>query len=122
MKCRLRWASRAENSEGLGAAAELLKTLCENELDRQQQRRLFMAQGLRISLGAGAAALSPEQERFNTLIRQIEQARQTLAAWHENVPLYAQAHMELVVPLIEQLEAGQREWAFALDGLLGQPG
>jgi hypothetical protein len=42
-----------------------------------------MAQGLQISLSAGASALSPEQKRFNTLIRQIEQARQTLAAWHE---------------------------------------
>lgn len=81
-----------------------------------------MAQGLQISLGAGASALSPEQKRFNTLIRQIEQARQTLAAWQENIPLYAQAHVQLVVPLIGQLDAGQREWAFALDRLLGQPG
>jgi PIN domain nuclease of toxin-antitoxin system len=30
--------------------------------------------------------------------------------------------VQLVVPLIVQLEAGQREWAFALDRLLGQPG
>jgi hypothetical protein len=81
-----------------------------------------MAQGLQISLGAGASALSPEQKRFNTLIRQIEQARQTLAAWHESIPLYAQAHVQLVVPLIEQLEAGRRELAFALDRVLGQPG
>lgn len=89
-----------------------------------------MAQSLQISLGTGtgtgtgtgSAALSPEQKRFNTLIQQIEQVRQTLAAWHEHIPLYAQAHVQLVVPLVEQLEAGQREWAFALDGLLGQPG
>lgn len=81
-----------------------------------------MAQSLQISLGTGSAALSPEQKRFNTLIRRIEQVRQTLAAWHEHIPLYAQAHVQLVVPLVEQLEAGQREWAFALDALLGQPG
>lgn len=30
--------------------------------------------------------------------------------------------MQLVVPLVEQLEADQREWAFALDGVLAQPG
>ena len=39
-----------------------------------------------------------------------------------NIPLYAQAHVQLVVPLMRQLEAGQREWAFALDGLLAHPG
>jgi hypothetical protein len=81
-----------------------------------------MFQGLQISSGDTAAPLSPEQKRFNTLIRQIDQARQTLAAWHENIPLYGQAHLQLIVPLVKQLEAGKREWAFALDGLLGQPG
>lgn len=30
-------------------------------------------------------SLTPPQRRFNTLIRQIEQARQTLAAWHDNI-------------------------------------
>jgi hypothetical protein len=32
--------------------------------------------------------LTPQQKRFNTLIRQIEQARQTLAVWHDNIGLY----------------------------------
>ena len=41
----------------------------------------------------------PEQKRFNTLIRQIDQARRTLAAWQEHTPLYAQAYAQLVVPL-----------------------
>ncbi len=81
-----------------------------------------MVRGLQIAAGTGTAPLSPDQKRFNTLIRQIDQARQTLVAWHENIPLYGQAHLQLIVPLVKQLEAGQREWAFALDGLLGQPG
>ena len=34
---------------------------------------------LQISAGP---PLTPQQKRFNSLIRQIEQVRQTLAAWH----------------------------------------
>jgi len=66
--------------------------------------------------------LSADQKRFNGLIRQIEQARRTLAAWHDNIPLYAQAHTQVIVPLLETLEAARREWAFALDCVLDQPG
>lgn len=83
---------------------------------------MSILQGLQISSGSGAAALTPDQRRFNTLIRQIEQVRRTLAAWHDNIPLYAQAHKQLVVPLIETLAAARREWTFALDRLLDQPG
>ncbi len=79
-------------------------------------------QGLQISPGAAAAALTPEQKRFNTLIRQIEQARRTLAAWHDNAPLYLQAHTRLIVPLLEALAAARRQRAFTFDGLLDQPG
>ena len=79
-------------------------------------------QGLQIASASGATALTPEQKRFNTLIRQIEQARRTLAAWRDNVPLYLQAHTKLIVPLLEALAAARRQWIFALDGLLNQPG
>jgi len=47
------------------------------------------ARGLQISPGSGAGPLRPDQKRFNSLIRQIETARATLAAWRDNVPLYA---------------------------------
>lgn len=77
--------------------------------------------GLQISCGPDRSALTPEQKRFNQLVRQIEQLRRTLAAWHENIPLYAQAHGGVIVPLIKALAAGRREWAFALDRLLDQP-
>jgi hypothetical protein len=83
-----------------------------------------MVQGLQIQIWAraGSTALTPEQKRFNTLIRQIDQARRTLAAWQEQVPLYAQAYMQLIVPLAKELAAEQRLWAFGLDRLLAQPG
>ncbi len=81
-----------------------------------------MVQGLQISARGGAAALTPEQKRFNTLIRQIDQARRVLAAWQEQIPLYAQAYAQLIVPLAKDLAAEQRSWAFALDRVLAQPG
>jgi hypothetical protein len=77
---------------------------------------------LQISPASGATALTPGQKRFNTLIRQIEQARRRLAAWRDNVALYAQAHVRTVVPLDQELSALRREWVFALDRLLDQPG
>jgi hypothetical protein len=79
-------------------------------------------QGLQIASASGESALTPEQKRFNTLIRQIEQARRTLAAWRDNVPLYLQAHAERIVPLIAALAAARTERAFMFDRLLDQPG
>lgn len=78
--------------------------------------------GIRISAGSGAAALTPEQKRFNTLIRQIEQARAALAAWHDNIPLYLQAHAKTLLPLWAALAAARKERVFAFDMLLDQPG
>jgi len=37
---------------------------------------------LQISAGQAGPPLTPQQKRFNSLIRQVEQVRQTLAAWH----------------------------------------
>ena len=64
------------------------------------------------------AALTPTQKRFNTLIRQIEQARQTLQAWQDNVGAYRQAHAEVLAPLQAELLAGHRQWVLALDEAL----
>jgi len=81
-----------------------------------------MVHGLQISARAGSTALTPEQKRFNTLIRQIDQVRRTLEAWQEQTPLYAQAYSQLIVPLMKALAAEQRLWCFALDRVLAQPG
>lgn len=77
---------------------------------------------LQISTGEAGPALTPQQKRFNTLIRQIEQARETLAKWHDNVATYRQVHAQEVLPLEAELMAARRRWVFALDGLLGRHG
>ena len=79
-------------------------------------------QALQISRGAPGSELTPEQKRFNTLIRQIELARRTLSAWRDNVPLYLQAHAQRIVPLLATLAAARAERAFAFDRLLDRPG
>lgn len=77
---------------------------------------------LQISAGQAGPTLTPQQKRFNTLIRQIEQARQTLAAWHDNIGMYRQAHAQVLLPLESELMAARRQWVFALEELLGQRG
>lgn len=79
-------------------------------------------QGLLISSRTSDSALTPEQKRFNALIRQIEQARRALAAWQENLPPFHQTYVQVVLPLQNSFVAARRERAFALDALLGQPG
>jgi len=59
--------------------------------------------------------LTPHQKRFNTLLRQIEQARATLSAWQDAIPAYRASHQQLLAPLQEQLRSLEREWVFALD-------
>ncbi|HSW08935.1 hypothetical protein, partial [Aquabacterium sp.] len=77
---------------------------------------------LQIAATAGASTLTPEQKRFNSLTRQIEQARETLLAWQEQIPLYWQAHADVAGPLFESLEQAQRAWVQAIDRQLAQPG
>jgi hypothetical protein len=77
---------------------------------------------LQIVLGEAGPVLTPQQKRFNTLVRQIEQVRQTLAVWHDNSIAYRQAHIEVLVPQQTALRAARREWVFALDALLARTG
>jgi hypothetical protein len=77
---------------------------------------------LQIPPAGPGSARSPQQKRFNTLIRQIEQAREALAAWNENIPLYRQAHAQVLVPLQHELQATLRQWLFGLDALSDQQG
>ena len=79
-------------------------------------------QGIQISAGTGGAPLTPPQKRFNTLIKQTDQARQTLAAWHDNISLFGQAHAKRIAPLIESLSVAGRDMVVLLDRLLDQQG
>jgi hypothetical protein len=64
--------------------------------------------------------LTPSQKRFNTLIRQIDQARKKVAVWQESVAAYRQAHSEVLKPLQAELLVGLRQWVVALDAVLCQ--
>lgn len=75
---------------------------------------------LQISPGNARATLTPAQKRFNTLLRQIEQARATLSAWNENVAQYRRLHAQVLEPLQAELRVALRQWVFALDALLDQ--
>ena len=75
---------------------------------------------LQIPPGRAGAALTPQQKRFNTLIRQIEQARQTVSAWHDGIAMYRQANEQVLVPLRDELTATLRKWVLALDRVIGE--
>lgn len=74
---------------------------------------------LRVSVTqANATSLTPAQKRFNTLLRQIEQARQTLRAWGDNVATFRKAHAEVLLPLQDEVATARRQWVFAAEALL----
>ena len=77
---------------------------------------------LQISITDAETSLSPDRKRFNTLIRQIEQARQTQADWEKHIALFRQTHARVVAPLQTELVAVTRQCLFALERLLDQPG
>ncbi len=65
-----------------------------------------------------AAAQSPEHKRFRSLLARIEQARQRLQAWREELPRFAQLHAQHVQPIERRVDAARRAWAFELAQLL----
>jgi hypothetical protein len=75
---------------------------------------------LEIAPPAAGAALTPAQKRFNTLLRQIEQARKQLASWQQHAAAYRKAYAELLRPLEQELLQGERQWVQALDAALDQ--
>jgi hypothetical protein len=79
-------------------------------------------QSLQITPAGTSAPLTPEHRRFNTLIRQIGQARDTLALWQAEVDQFRQTHQRVVRPLRAEFNAARRAWVLALEGLLHQPG
>jgi len=62
--------------------------------------------------------LSPAQRRFQSLVKRIELERTTLSAWQHHAPAFRQAYSEAVDPLLVDVDAANRQWAFALDGAL----
>jgi hypothetical protein len=69
---------------------------------------------LQIAAAAHAQQASPEHKRFKTLLAKIEAARERLAGWQTQLPLFAQAYAEQVQPLEHKLMAERRAWAFEL--------
>ena len=74
-----------------------------------------MSVPLEIRSPAGGGSLSPEQKRFNTLLRQLEKARASLQAWQEALPAFHQSRQGLLGPLVAELRQAQRAWVLALD-------
>ncbi len=68
--------------------------------------------------GPEGAAPSPEHRRFRSLLARIEQARDRLQAWREELPRFAQLHAEHVQPIERRVDAARRAWAFELEQLV----
>jgi hypothetical protein len=58
---------------------------------------------------------SPEHRRFKALLTKIEAARERLAAWQTQAPVFARTHAERVLPEHERLHAARRAWALELE-------
>lgn len=83
---------------------------------------MLRSDSLQITAQQPGIPLTPARKRFNTLIRQIEQARQTLADWQDGIVAYRQSYASLLQPLQMQLLQGQRQWVHMLDAAIGKPG
>lgn len=77
---------------------------------------------LQISSRVDSARLTPEQERFNFLIAQVEKARTALAQWEAGVAAFQQSRLQKLQPLHDALSRACRESVFAVDRLLDQAG
>lgn len=69
-----------------------------------------------------ATPLTPEQRKFNTLVKKIEVARAELLAWREQRVAFGQAHQASVGPLRADLLTAQMDVAQRLDAMLGSGG
>jgi len=64
--------------------------------------------------------LTSTQKRFQTLVKRIELERSTLSAWQHHAPAFRHAYWEAVDPVMDDLDAVTKQWAFALDGALAK--
>ncbi len=78
------------------------------------------SQDLQVAARPTDAPLTPEQKRFNSLIRQIDKARRTLNDWREQVPAFRQAYDKMMQPLQSAFVACSTQWLHGLDALLSQ--
>lgn len=72
---------------------------------------------LPVIVPAGSAPPTPAQARFNTLVRQIAQAREALTAWQTGIAAFRSAHARHIAPLEAELDRVRRERVRALDAL-----
>jgi hypothetical protein len=73
-------------------------------------------------VAAADQPLSPQQKKFNQLVKRIDVARRRLATWVEHVPLYAQAHHHRAQPLRTELAGLQQQMVRRLDKMSAMPG
>ncbi len=77
---------------------------------------------LELSADQAGKLLTPEQKRFNTLVKQIDKVRKTIESWQTNVSLYQQAAVKVLQPLHADLIEERTTWVFALDEVHSRPG
>lgn len=64
---------------------------------------------------------SPEHKRFQSLLAQIDKARQRLQTWASQLPLFAEMHAQHVAPLLAALSTSRRAMAFEIEALRAGP-
>jgi hypothetical protein len=77
---------------------------------------------LKVSRRTTASRSTPDQERFQYLIAQIEKMRQARAAWDANVLEFRRTDAQRVQPVRAALKAATRETVFVIDRLLADKG
>lgn len=75
-----------------------------------------------VSVGEARPEASAPQKRFHSLLKQIRQVRETLAAWEAQRSAFEEAHARQIMPLVSEGLALQRDWVRALDRALDRPG
>ena len=77
---------------------------------------------LSVAPASGKPTLTPQQKKFNTLVRKIEAQRQLLADWQLAIPLYAQKRAAELTPLYADYAALNLQLVNFLDQSFGQKG
>ena len=78
------------------------------------------ANQLDIAAAAGRKT-SPEHKRFQSLLAQIDKARQRLQTWQTQLPLFAEVHTQQVKPLLATLAASRRAMVFEIEAVRAGP-
>jgi ATP-dependent Lon protease len=81
-----------------------------------------MAQLISLKIAKSRTPRSPEHQRFEQLLRQVERARAQLVAWRENQSRFRQGYTARVLPARAELNATRREWVIGLDAVFSRKG